>query len=71
MASRNKVTKKDIDRMSLMSLFEQSCFSFERMQAPGFCWAMTDCFKKIDGDDKKESSEAMKNNMDFINTETH
>ncbi len=71
MASRNKLTKKDIDKMSLMSLFEQSCFSFERMQAPGFCWSMTDCFKKIYGDDKKEISEAMKNNMDFINTEPH
>ena len=31
MASENKLTKKDLNKMAYMSLFEQSCFSFERM----------------------------------------
>lgn len=67
----NKITKKDLDKMAVMSLFEQSCFSFERMQAPGFCWGMTSCFRKIHGSDNKEMAAAMQNNMDFINTEPH
>lgn len=71
MASRGKLTKKDIDKVGLLSVFEQCCFSFERMQAPGFCWAMVDAFKKIYGDDKKEISRAMHENMEFMNTEPH
>lgn len=71
MASRNKLTIKDIDKMSMLSLFEQACFSFERMQAPGFCMGLLPGFKKIYGDQKEEISAAMHNNMDFINTEPH
>lgn len=69
--SRNKLTKKDITQMSLLSLLEQACFSFERMQAPGFCLGMIPGFKKIYGDQKEEIAAAMQNNMDFINTEPH
>lgn len=71
MVSRNKLTKKDIDKMSMLSFFEQACFSFERMQAPGFCLGLIPGFKKIYGNQKTEISDAMKNNMDFINTEPH
>lgn len=67
----NKITKKDLDKMAVMSLWEQCCFSFERMQAPGFCWGMTDCFRKIHGDNNEEMAAAMENNLDFINTEPH
>lgn len=67
----NKITKKDLDRMAVMSLMEQSCFSFERMQAVGFCWGMTGCFRKIFGDNNEEMAAAMSNNLDFINTEPH
>ena len=69
--SREKLTKKDIDKMSLLSILEQSCFSFERMQAPGFVLCMIPGFKKIYGDQKEEVAAAMQNNMDFINTEPH
>lgn len=69
--SRNKLTKKDINQMSLLSILEQSCFSFERMQAPGFCLGLLPGFKKIYGNQKEEIADAMKNNMDFINTEPH
>lgn len=71
MVSRNKLTKKDIDKMSILSFFEQACFSFERMQAPGFNLGLLPGFKKIYGNQKEEVSDAMKNNMDFINTEPH
>jgi len=69
--SRNKLDKKDINKMSMLSILEQSCFSFERMQAPGFCLGLLPGLKKIYGDQKEEISDAMKNNMDFINTEPH
>ncbi len=55
----------------MLSILEQSCFSFERMQAPGFCLGLLPGLKKIYGDQKEEISDAMKNNMDFINTEPH
>ncbi len=67
----SKITKNDLHKMAVMSCFEQSCFSFERMQAVGFLWGMTDCFKKIHGDNKEELAAAMSNNVDFINTEPH
>ena len=71
MASEKKLTKKDLDKMAYMSLFEQSCFSFERMQAVGFAWGMSDCFRKIFGDNNEEMAKALQNNLDFINTEPH
>ncbi|MCQ2550488.1 MAG: PTS system mannose/fructose/sorbose family transporter subunit IID [Lachnospiraceae bacterium] len=67
----NKITKKDLNEMAVRSMAEQCCFSFERMQAIGFCYGMTKCFRKIHGNDNKEMAEAMENNLDFINTEPH
>ena len=67
----HKLTKKDLNKMAYMSLFEQSCFSFERMQAVGFAWGMSDCFRKIFGKDNEEMGKALQNNLDFINTEPH
>jgi len=69
--SRNKLTRKDIDKMSMRSLTEQLAFSFERMQAIGFCENMGPALKKIYGDNKEELAKAMQNNIDFINTEPH
>lgn len=69
--SRNKLTRKDIDRMSLYSIILQSGFNFERMQAGGFTATMIPAFKKIYGDQKEEIAAAMSYNMDFINTEPH
>jgi len=67
----SKITKKDLHKMAIMSLWEQSCFSFERMQAVGFCWGMSDCFRKIHGNNNEEMAGALQNNLDFINTEPH
>jgi galactosamine PTS system EIID component len=71
MVSRGKLTQKDIDRVGYLSIFEQSCFSFERMQAPGFCWGMVDAFKKIYPNNPEEVSRAMHDNLEFMNTEPH
>ena len=70
-SKRNKLTMKDIDKMSVLSLLEQVCFSFERMQAPGFCWSLTPALKKIYGDDTEGLARAMTTYMEFINTEPH
>lgn len=43
---RGKLTKKDITNMGLYSIIEQSSFSFERMQAPGFTLSMIPAAKK-------------------------
>ena len=67
----NKITKKDLNEMAVRSMAEQCCFSFERMQAVGFCYGMTKCFRKIHGDNNEEMAAAMENNLDFINTEPH
>lgn len=68
---RGKLTKQDITKMGLLSIIEQSGFSFERMQAPGFTLSMLPAFKKIYGDSKKDLSEFMTYNMEFMNTEPH
>lgn len=68
---RNKLTKKDITKVGLLSLGSQFIFSFERMQAPGFVMGMLPAFKKIYGDQTEEIAAAMTSNMGFINTEPH
>ena len=58
---RGKVTKKDIHKMGLYSVIEQSSFSFERMQACGFTESMIPTAKKI----FKDSDEDMKEFMQY------
>lgn len=69
--SRNKIEKKDLVKLGLHSIYAQSLFSFERMQAPGFTAGMIPAFKKIYGDQTEEIAAAMTNNMSFVNTEPH
>lgn len=66
---KNKVlTKKDITKLGLMSSFLQASFNYERMQGGGFTLAQLPCLKKIYKDDKQGLSEAMNDNLEFINT---
>ncbi len=60
--------KKDINRLAFDTLFLQAGFNYERMQASGFCQIQLRALKKIYGDDKEGLSEAMKDNLEFINT---
>jgi len=65
----NKVlTKKDITKLGLMSSFLQASFNYERMQAGGFTLAQLPFLKKIYKDDKEAISDAMNDNLEFINT---
>ena len=66
-----KLTKKDLRRLGIRSIAEQAGFSFERMQAPGFTWSMLPCFEKLYPVSKKDMSEFMTYNMEFMNTEMH
>lgn len=65
---RNKLTRRDITKMAIMSIFNQSAMNYERMQADGWTMAMTPTLKKIYGKDKKGLAAAMKANLQFINT---
>lgn len=68
MESKKKVTSKDLTVLGLRSALLQSAFSYERMQAGGWTWAQIPIWKTIFGDDKEALSEAMQDNMEFINT---
>ncbi len=69
MESRKKVlNKKDITKLGLLSSFLQASFNYERMQGGGFTLAQLPCLKKIYRDDKKGLSDAMNDNLEFINT---
>lgn len=69
--SKKVLTKKDITKLGLTSALLQASFNYERMQAGGFTLAMLPFLKKIYKDDKKGLSEAMKGNLEFINTNTN
>lgn len=69
MESKNKkLTSKDLNNLGLRSAFLQASFSYERMQAGGWTWAQIPIWEKIYGDDKDSISEAMSENMEFMNT---
>jgi PTS system galactosamine-specific IID component len=66
-----KLTKSDLNKLGLYSMLEQSGFSFERMQAPGWTLSMLPAFRKIYGNSKEDLKEFMTYNMQFMNTEPH
>jgi galactosamine PTS system EIID component len=66
--SKKVLNKKDITNLGLMSSFLQASFNYERMQSGGFTVAQLPFLKKIYKDDKKALSEAMNDNLEFINT---
>lgn len=69
MAEYKKVlTDKDITTLGIRSSLLQASFSYERMQAGGWTWAMIPTLKKIYGDDKEALSAALTDNLEFINT---
>lgn len=69
MESKKKVlNKKDITKLGFMSGLLQSSFNYERMQSGGFTLAQLPCLKKIYKDDKQGLSDAMNDNLEFINT---
>lgn len=66
--SKSTFSKKEIRKLGLRSVFLQSCFNYERMQGAGWAYTMMPYLKKIHKDDKEGLSVALKDNMEFINT---
>ena len=64
----SNITKKDLTILGLRSTFLQASFNYERMQSGGWLWAQLPLLKKIYKDDKKGLSNAMKDNLEFMNT---
>ena len=67
-APEKVLTRKDITKLGWRSSLLQASFNYERMQSGGFLLAQMDCLKKIYKDDKEGLSEAMTDNLEFINT---
>lgn len=62
------LTKTDITKLGINSLFLQASFNYERMQAGGFLVSQLSALKKIYKDDKEGLSASMEDNLEFINT---
>ncbi|QLL78734.1 PTS N-acetylgalactosamine transporter subunit IID [Ligilactobacillus saerimneri] len=73
MASKHtgKLTKKDIRMIGVRSIWNQSAMNYQRMQADGWTLAILPALKKIYGDDKKGLSDAIKGNLQFMNTNNY
>ncbi|MBU3195962.1 PTS N-acetylgalactosamine transporter subunit IID [Clostridium algidicarnis] len=66
--SKKLFSKKEIRKLGLRSVLLQSCFNYERMQGAGWAYTMMPFLKRIHKDDDEAFSVAMKDNMEFINT---
>lgn len=69
--SKKVLTKRDITKLGFTSALLQASFNYERMQGGGFTLAMLPFLKKIYKNDKQKLAESMKDNMNFINTNTN
>ena len=72
MASNNQqeqgeITKTELWKMIFRSLFLQSSFNYERMQAGGWLYSLMPALKKVHKK-KDELSAAMKRHLEFFNT---
>ncbi|MEW9673665.1 PTS system mannose/fructose/sorbose family transporter subunit IID [Ammoniphilus sp. 3BR4] len=66
--SRDAFSKQDIRRVFFRSFACQSAFSFDRMQAFGFTWALIPILKKIYKDNPEGYKSALKRHLVFFNT---
>lgn len=66
------LSKRDLNKIGLRSIFFlNSSFNYQKMQAAGWTNSLSPALKKIHKDDKKGLSEAMQDNLEFINTNTN
>jgi len=64
----NYLTKKESRQLFFRSFSLQSAFSFDRMQALGFTWAILPILRRIYKDKPEEFREALKRHLIFFNT---
>ena len=65
------LTNRDITMLGVRSLFNQSAFNYQRMQADGYTIAILPALRKIYGDDKEGLANAMTANLAFFNTNNY
>lgn len=68
MESNPLIKKSDLTKLAIRSSFLQASFNYERMQSCGFLYSQLPILKKIYKDDKQALSDAMTDNLEFINT---
>lgn len=67
-----KLTKKDLRNVWWRWVFfAQSNYSYERLQGPGFLFAMSPVIRRLYNNDKEEFIAACKRHMEFFNTEPY
>lgn len=71
-AAEKSITKQDLNRLWWRWLcFQESCISYERLQAPGFLYAQAPTLKKLYGDNQEEMIAACKRHLQFYNSEPY
>ncbi len=65
--TKNKLSKKDLIKVIIRSLFLQSSFNYERMQAGGWLYSLMPVLKKVHTK-KEDLSKAMKRHLEFFNS---
>lgn len=71
-AAEKSITKRDLNRLWWRWLFfQESCISYERLQAPGFLYAQAPTLKKLYGDNHEEMIAACKRHLQFYNSEPY
>lgn len=66
--SNQVITKSDVTQLAFRSVLLQSSFNYERMQAGGWTLALLPYLKRIYKDEPEKLKEAMKDHLEFINT---
>lgn len=70
--NEKSITDKDLMRVWWRWVFfQESCVSYERLQAPGFFYAISPVLEKLYGDNKEEMIAACKRHMQFYNSEPY
>ena len=62
-----KITSKELKSVFWRSFLLPSCYSMDRMQAPGFAYSMIPTLKKLYGDDKEKYAEALSRHSEVYN----
>ena len=61
-----KLTKSDLRKVWIRSVFLQASWNYERMQALGYCYAMVPIIKRL-YPDKEDRIKALKRHLEFFN----
>lgn len=69
---KKQISKADLNKLWWRWVFfQESCISYERLQAPGFLYAQAPALKKLYGDNHEEMIAACKRHLTFYNSEPY